>query len=422
MFALRPIVPSLLRQNRDFRRFWIGQSVSLIGDQISALALPLLAVLLLGATPAQMGYLAAVTLAPNLLSLHAGAWVDRFGRRRKVMIAADIGRAALLASIPIAYAVGVLAMAQLYVVGLGVGFFNVFFNVAGSSFAVALVPRERFIESSSLTNGSRAMSDVVGPGIGGALVQLLSAPVAIAADAASFVLSAFSLAIISPQEPPASKRGPGQVAAGIRFIFASGIMRAALAATATINFFNFAYSALLILYASRYLHVAPGTLGIVFGSGAVGGLIGAAVTAGICRRIGIGPAFVSGCVLFPAPLLLVPLAGGPSYMILSLLFLASFGGGFGVMVLDISIGTIFAALIPPELRSRVAGAYMVVNYGVRPLGSLAGGLLGSLSGPHATLWVAAAGGLAGVLWLLPSPLMKLRALPDTVLPASQVAQ
>ena len=183
-------------------------------------------------------------------------------------------------------------------------------------------------------------------------------------------------------------------------------------ATATLNFFNFVFWALFVLYATRELDLPPGTLGLVLGAGAVGGLVGSVVTGRISRRIGIGPAFVVGCVVFPLPLVLVPLAEGPRWLIVALLFLAEFGSGLGVMMLDISAGAIFAAIIPDRMRSRVSGAYSAVNYGVRPLGSLVGGALGSTIGLRPTLWIGAVGALAGVLWLLPSPIPRLRDLPE----------
>jgi len=142
------------------------------------------------------------------------------------------------------------------------------------------------------------------------------------------------------------------------------------------------------------------------------GLLGAFLTGRIARRIGIGPAFMLGSILFPAPFLLVPLAGGAHLVVVALLFLAEFGSGFGVMMLDITIGSIQQALIPDRLRARVSGAYMVVNYGVRPLGSLLGGLLGSTIGLRSTLWLAAIGGLCAVIFLLPSPAPRLRELPE----------
>ena len=155
----------------------------------------------------------------------------------------------------------------------------------------------------------------------------------------------------------------------------------------------------------------PATLGFVLGAGAVGGVLGSLVTGRLVRRFGVGPTFAAGCVLFPAPLLLVPAAGGPHALVLLALFAAEFGCGLGVMLLDISIGAVFAAVIPDRFRSRVSGAYMLVNYGVRPLGSLAAGALATAIGTRETLWIATAGGLLGVLWLLPSPLLRMRELP-----------
>jgi MFS family permease len=407
----RMLVPPLLRESIPFRRFWAGQAVSLFGDQVTLIALPLVAVLALDASAAQMGYLVAAELAPNLLfALQAGAWVDRRGRRRQTMIASDLTRAALIGSIPVAYALDALTFPHLLVVGFLIGTMSVLFHVSYSTLFVALVPRARFVEGAAVMNGTRAFSYVAGPSVGGLLVQALSAPVTLVVDACSYLVSALFLRTVQAVEPETEAAGRGHVAAGVRFILGSRIVRAALGATATINFFNFVFFALFILYATRELEVAAGTLGLVLGAGAVGGIIGSVITAAIGRRIGIGPAL--GCVLFPAPLLLVPLAQGPKPVVLALLFLAEFGSGLGVMVLDISVGAIFAAVIPDRMRSRVAGAYMVVNYGVRPLGALAGGALGTWIGLRETLWIATAGGLLGVLWLLGSPILGLREFPE----------
>jgi MFS family permease len=405
-------VPAVLR-GREFRRFWIGETVSLFGDQVTMLALPLVGVLALDASAAQMGYLVAAALFPNLLfSLHAGAWVDRRGRRRQTMIFTALGRALLLATIPIAYAFDALTLTQLYVVSFVIGTLSVFFFVSYSTLFVSLVPRERYLEANSLLNGSRALSYVGGPSAGGLLVQLLSAPGALVADALSFVGSALAMASISPAEPPTEKAERGHVKAGMRYIWRSPIIRASLLATATINFFNFVFWALFILYVTRTLGVGPGVLGLVLGAASVGGVIGSLVTGRLTRRIGVGPAFALGCVLFPAPLVLVPLAGGSDWTILACLFAAEFGSGFGVMILDIASGTIKAALVPDRLRARVSGAYMVVNYGVRPVGAIVGGALGTWIGLRTTLWIASLGAIVGALWLLPSPVLQLRELPE----------
>jgi MFS family permease len=405
-------LPTALRE-REFRRFWTGETISLFGDQITLLALPLVGVLALDASPAQMGYLGAASLFPGLLfSLHAGAWVDRRGKRRQTMIATALGRSVLLATIPLAYWFDVLTLAQLYVVSFLVGTLSVVFFVSYSTLFVSLVPRERYLEASSLLNGSRAFSYIAGPSVGGLLVQAFSAAGALVVDSASFLASALALSTIDPVEPPIEKAERGHVKAGIRYIRHSAIVRSALLATATINFFNFVFWALFILYVTRSLDVTPGVLGLILGSASVGGLIGSVVTGRINRRIGAGPAFALGCVLFPVPLVLVPLAGGSDLTIYACLFAAEFLSGFGVMVLDITAASINAALIPDRLRARVSGAYMLVNYGVRPLGSLLGGALGTWIGLRETLWIGAVGAMLGVIWLLPSPLLRMRELPE----------
>ena len=271
------------------------------------------------------------------------------------MIATDLGRALLIGSFPVAYAFDALTFPHMLVVAFLMGTLSVLFHVSYSSLFVALVPRDRFVEGGSIMHGSRALSYIAGPSIGGVLVQALTAPVTLVVDACSYVVSALFLRGVEVEEPATEAPGKGHVVAGIRWVFGDPIVRAALGATATINFFNFVFFALFILYATKSLDVPPGTLGLVLGAGAVGGVLGAVVTGRVARRIGIGPAFALGCIVFPAPLLLVPLAAGPRWVVLGCLFLAEFGSGLGVMMLDISVGAIFAAVIPDRLRSRVSG-------------------------------------------------------------------
>jgi MFS family permease len=404
----RGIVPPLLR-GRVFRRYWGASTISMFGDQISGIALPLAAVIVLHAQAAEMGYLTALEWLPSLLfGLHLGAWVDRHGRRRRTMIGADLGRAALLATVPACYALHVLTMTQLYLVTFAAGTLSILFNVSDATLFVSIVAPERYVDGQSLIYGSRALSFMGGPSIGGLLVQVFTAPFAVIADALSFLGSAFFLGRIRPAEPPADQ-GKGAVTAGVRFIAHDRIVRASLIGVATINFFNLMFAALFMLYAVRVLHVRPGVLGLVLGAGAVGGVLGSVVTKPVAARAGVGWAYVAGCFLFTAPLMLVPLARSP--LILELLFVAEFLCGFGVMMLDISVGAIFAAVIPDRLRSRVTGAFQAVNYGTRPLGALLGGLLGTTAGLRPALWVATVGGVGGALLLLPSPLPRFK-MPD----------
>ncbi|MCA1223037.1 MFS transporter [Streptomyces sp. 8L] len=408
-----PRIPGLLR-DRAFRRYWSGQGISLLGDQLSSIAIPLIGVLAVHADAAQMGYLTAASWLPNLFfALHAGGWADRRAHRRRVMIAADLGRAALIATVPCAYALHALTLVHLYVVAFAAGTLAVFFDVCDAPLFNALVPPDRYVEGNSLTNGNRAMSQVVGPSVGGVLVQLLSAPLALLGDALSFVASALFLSRIAPAEPPPARGAPGRLAQGRRFIARSPVVRASLGATATVNLFTFMVNALFVLYATTTLGLSPGLLGTVLGAGAVGGLLGAACAGPLAGRIGIGRTFILGCIAYPAPMLLIPAAHGPAPMVVGLLLAAEFGSGVGVMWLDVAVGSILAGGVPDDLRSRVFGAYRTVNYGTRPLGSLAGGALAGSIGLRPTLWIAVAGALTSFLWLLASPVRGLRDVPVT---------
>jgi len=406
---------SLLRE-ANFRKFWLGQTISLFGDQITVIALPLAAVLVLDANAAEMGYLGAAALLPHLFfALPAGVLLERVARRRQVMILADVGRASLLASIPLTYAFDSLTFTQLYIVAFGTGTLAVLFDISYSTLYVAVVEREGYLEANSLLHGSRSFSYIAGPSVGGVLVQVLSAPAALVADALSFVGSALFLGRVKAPEPPlerSTSRLRDEVKEGLAFLFRNSILRPALFGTATLNFFNYAFWALFLLYATDELGVKAGTLGLVLGAGAGGGLLGAVVAGRLGRRIGLGPAFILGMVLFPLPLLLVPAAEGPRSLVLAMLFVAEFLSGLGVMILDINASAFMTALTPDRLRSRTTGAFNFVNWGIRPLGSLLGGALGSAMGLRPALWIASIAACAGVLWLLPSPIPALRDLPE----------
>jgi MFS family permease len=400
---------SPLLRDRVFRRYWGASTVSMFGDQVSSVAVPLTAVLVLHADAGEMGSLAAMQWLPSLLfGMHAGAWVDRRGKRRRTMILADLGRAVALATIPVCYALHALTLLQMYAVTFAAGALSVLFTVSDGTLFVSIVPPGRYVDGQSLIYGSRALSFMGGPSVGGLLVEALTAPYAVLADALSFLGSAFFLGRIQPAEPPSSD-GTDGVTAGLRFIMASPIVRASLTGVAVINFFNLMFNALFLLYAVRQLHVRPGVLGLVIGAGAAGGMLGSVLCKRLTARLGAGLVYVAGCLVFTAPLTLVPLAASVhGVAVLLMLFAAEFASGFGVMVLDISIGAIFAVVIPDTMRSRVAGAFQAINYGARPPGALLGGLLGSTFGLLPALWIAVAGGIVGALLLFPSPLPRFR--------------
>jgi MFS family permease len=405
------LVPPLLR-NRVFRRYWGASTVSMFGDQVSSVALPLTAVLVLHARAYQMGYLTALQWLPSLLfGLHAGAWVDRRGQRRSAMIMADLGRAAAFATIPLCYALHVLTLVQMCVVTFAAGALSVLFTVSDGTLFVSIVGPEEYVDGQSLIYGSRSLSFLGGPSVGGLLVQAMSGPYAIVVDALSFLGSAFQLSTIRPAEPPAAD-GQDGLTAGLRFIARSPIVRASLTGVAVVNFFNLMFQALFMLYAVATLRVRPGLLGAVIGAGAVGGILGSVLCKRLTAQLGAGLVYVAGCLVFTVPLALVPLArSGPGPGALLMLFAALFFSGFGVMVLDISTAAIFGVVIPDTMRARVAGAFQSINYGTRPAGALLGGWLGSMLGLRPALWIAVAGGVAGSLLLLPSPLPRFRMPP-----------
>ena len=260
-----PAIRTLLRWSRsapwarlgpDFTKLWLGRTVSELGSGIGGTALPLAAVLVLKATPLQMGLLAAIGAAPVLVvGLPAGAWVDRL-RRRPILIAADVGRAVLLISIPLAALLHVLRIEQLYVVAALVGVLAVFFDVADQSFLPSVVPRESLVEANSTLGASASVAEIGGPALAGVLVQWLSAPVAILFDAVSFLFSALCVGLIRAPDPPPQRIEQRQslgrdIAAGLRLVLRHPVLRALAGSSGTFNFFGSFVGALYFLYAIR---------------------------------------------------------------------------------------------------------------------------------------------------------------------------
>ncbi|MBM0235029.1 MFS transporter [Micromonospora sp. STR1_7] len=405
--------PPALHRDRRFRTFWLGETISQFGDRISELALPLIAVSLLAATPVQVSVLTALIWLPNLLGLFLGAWVDQRTHKRRLLIIADLVRAAVLLSLPVAYLLGALTLTQLYLVALLTGAAAVLFALGRQAFFVALVPRSAYVDATSKLSMSRSLSFIAGPAVGGALVQVLTAPVAIVVDAVSFLASALLLRRIPVTEsPPPPRRSStlAMVREGLVLVLRYPVLRAALGCTSTVNFFTFIASALLVLYASRELDLSAGVIGVAFGCGALGGLAGAALAPRISRAIGLGRTAMIGVVLFPAPLALTALITGPTWAKVAMLAGIELVSSFGVMLMDVNLNALLTAVTPDDARGRRAGAYSAVNYGIRPLGALVGGALGTTIGLRPTLVVAGLGGTLAVLWLLASPVRRIASL------------
>ena len=391
---------SLWRQ-RDFRLLGIGQGVSALGTWVSGTALQVMAIVTLGAGPLEMGVLAVCSSAGILIvGPIAGAWVDRLPRR-PVMIASDIARAAVLAVIPVAAVLGTLRIELLYLAALGTSSFSSFFEAAYRSYPPAIVPRDRLTDANGSLSAVSSAAEITGPPLGGALVQFLSAPIAVALDALSFVASAVSLALIrtpesrDPDEPP---REPllREIAHGIAFLAREPTLRViALSGVASALFGNF-YGALYVLYGIDELALSPVLVGITIAAGGVGGLVAAPLAGRAARRWGIGPALIG-----------TRLAAGPTAF-LFLLIPQLVGDGLATISI-VNAVTLRQLLSPSYMLGRVNATMHVLAFGVGPIGALIGAAIAELYGIRAAVWVATVGILAGTLVLfLPSPLLRTR--------------
>jgi MFS family permease len=402
--------------HRDFRLLWVGDTVSQFGSIVTNTAAPLLAALVLAATPFQMGLLtAADTAAFLLVGLPAGAWVDRM-RRRPLMLGADLGRALLLATIPIAWWFGVLTLTQLILVGLVVGVLTVFFDVAYQSFLPALVSREKLMEGNSKLQASQSVAFVSGPAIGGWLTQVIGAANAIGLNALGFLSSAFCLWRIRAVEPVV-ERAPErklrrEIAEGLKFVFSNRSLVGIVGCTATANFATNIIAAVSVLVLTRQLGASAGLVGLLLAGGGVGGVLGALLASRIANRFGQGRTiWLSILVTSPFELLL-PLAGRG--WLISLFAVGFLVNGFGAVVYNIAQVSFRQAICPDRLLGRMNASVRFVVWGTLPLGALVGGVLGTLIGIRPTLWVGAIGVLLCPLPVLLSPLRRLRDLPTEV--------
>jgi Na+/melibiose symporter-like transporter len=413
--AAEPRLGGLWR-HRDFRRLWAGQSVSQLGSTITREALPYTAILALGATPLQMGLLGAAGAAPLLLlGLFAGVWVDRL-RRRPLMIAADIGRALLLLSIPIAFLLGWLRIEQLYLVAALAGVLTVIFNVAYQASLPGLVRREHLLEGNSKLGLSESVAEIAGPPLGGLLVQLVSGPITLLLDASSFVFSALMLRRIRAEEPPPTPPEQHEhvwrdLATGLRAIWADPLLRA-MAGTSTIqNFFGWFFGAIYGLYAIRVVGMSTATLGLTVAFGGIGALFGALLVRPATRRFGLGPTIVGGLLISSGVAFLIWLAGGWLAAAVPLMMMSQLIGDGASTVAAIDETSLRQTITPDRLLGRVNASMNVLGEGIGTLGLLVGGVLGELIGLRATVLVAVVGGLLGCVWILCSPLPRLREMP-----------
>jgi predicted MFS family arabinose efflux permease len=406
------IVRSPLWRNRNFLLLWSGETVSQVGTMVSDLAIPLIAATALGATPLQMGVLAAAERAAFLLvGLPAGALLDRV-RRIPVMVFADLVRVLLLGSIPVAAWFGVLTYAQLLAVALLGGLATVFFDVGYQSVLPTLVKRGQLVEGNTKLESTRAASQVGGPALGGGLVQLGGAANAVLIDALSYLVSAVALARIRTVEPrpePTGRRLRTEMVEGLRYVLGHPLLRPIALCAGTANLFGGMLNAVGTLFLVRELATPAGMIGLLYAAGGAGGVLGAVTASFWTRHFGQGRVLV-GALLVTAPLMLfIPLSEpGP---LLSCYAVGLLAFSYGGVVYNVAQVSFRQAVCPNGLLGRMNASIRFLVWGTIPLGALLGGMLGEVLGLRLTLLVAVIGNALAPGWLLASPLRRLRDLP-----------
>ncbi|KPI01200.1 protein of unknown function DUF894 DitE [Actinobacteria bacterium OK074] len=410
-------MPSSLWRDGDFRRLWVGQTASQLGEQASLVVLPLVAVLTLDAGAGQLGALRAVGQVPILLlSLFAGAWVDRW-RTRTVMVLTDVGRTLALGAAAVAGFLGLLGLPALFVVAFAVGALSVFFDVAYQASLVRLVERDQLVRGNSALEGSRSAAQIGGPALGGALVSLLSAPIAAASSALFFALSFLTIrrmrrAESIPQRSERPARVGRRILAGLRFVVGDTALRTVCLASAAFQFSFAALMTVYLLFLPRELHLSGTAVGLALAAPAPGALLGSMLAARLPGRFGHGPVLVSAALLGDGAFLCVPALHGSSAVTVAALLAVGFVFGAGGQLVNVTVMAVRQAVTPDGMQGRAAATITFVGMGLTPLGSLLGGFLAGEWGLRTSLLVTAAGMTLSPVLMALSPLARLgRTLP-----------
>ncbi|MEU6720028.1 MFS transporter [Nonomuraea sp. NPDC046802] len=397
-----------LRKQRDYRRLWSARTISVTGSEVSKLAIPLTAVTTLTASPSQMGLLTAAASIPALLfGLQSGAIADRLTRHRPLMIACELVSCAAAAAVPMAWLLGVLNITWLIVVALVIGTAGVLFRAANFPHVAAVVSPAQRTEAMAGLHASYSVASVGGPGLAGLLVQFLTAPLAVLAEALSFLTSALLLRTIRTpeQNEPTHSRGMWRdIVEGLRASVTNPALRALLGAGVTINFFAMVYTAVYMLYMLNTLNIPKALIGVLIAIGGVGGLLGAWATARLAKRYGENRVLRGAVLLFPVEILAVGLLTGPLWWKLSLLALTGAIAGAIVVAFATCMGAITLRESTPELRGRVNATMTFAIQGVLALGGVTGGLLAEYLGLRPTILICAAGMALSSIWIWASPL------------------
>jgi len=413
MTTLEPAPQRSLIHSHDFRQLWAAETISQIGTQITQIALPILAVITLSATEFEMGILIALeTLAFLVIGLPAGAWVDRW-RRKRVLVVNDLVRAVALASLPLAYAFDMLTLWQLFAVALVTGIATVFFDVAYQSYLPSIVDKSQIVEGNSKLAISQSVAQVAGPGAAGLLIKVLGAPLMFVFDALSFIASALFIGRIRHEEPihdRSTRRSLRvEIGEGLSFVLRHPLLRRIVACTGTSNFFSTVTATMLVLFMVRELGFDATQIGLTFSAGAVGGLIGAATTTRFAKYFGDGRSIVLAAGLLIPFAVLVPLSAlGLAGILLPLSWA---GVSYLVVLYNIVQVSFRQRLCPIPLLGRMNASIRFLVYGTMPLGGLVGGALGAWLGVLPTLWIAALGSILAFLPVFLSPLRTMRDLP-----------
>jgi MFS family permease len=402
-----------LWRHRDFASLWAAQSISQFGTQISQLALPLVAILVLDASAFEVSLLLALEFLPFLLfALPAGVWVDRL-TRKPILVLADVGRAVSLASVPLAALFDAITIWQLYAVAFAVGTLTVAFDVAYQSYLPALIGRAQLVEGNSKLELSRSAAQIGGPGLGGILVAALTAPYAVAADAVSFLVSAFFLRRIRTVEPQPERVEERSLRTelweGLRYMFGDPRWRAFAGYVSSINLFSAIVFGVLIVYAVRSLGLSAAEIGLVFALSNVGSVVAALSAGRIARRIGVGRTLILAGILSGMPLLLLPLATPEHPLPLLLGPLAV--EAFAIVLFNVTGISYIQSVVPDRILGRMTASRRFVVWGTIPIGTVLGGVLASAIGLRETILVGALGATFCFLWLVFSPFRSIHAAP-----------
>ena len=402
--------------NPDFHKLWVANTVSRVGSQITFVALPLTAVVLLKAAPLQMGILTACgTLPYLLLGLPVGVWVDRL-RRLPLLINADIGRALLLATIPLLTTLGKLSIEYLYLLAFITGILTLIYDVTEEAYLPAIVEDEHLLESNSQLETINSMAQLLAPVIAGGLVQLLTAPIAILIDSASFGWSAFWLKRIKKQEaePTATQHDNLwlEIQDGLSFLLHNPILRPSLLTGLQWQLFGGMTDAIIILYLVEILHLPPAAIGLMYATGSFSGLVVSNFTHKAVTKFGLGRTLIISAIILGFGWLFIPLAIGTSWIAFIMIATGMLFVGAGNTMWNILTSSISQAVTPNRLLGRVNASGLFLTWGALPVGSLIGGWLAEQWGLRSTLLLACGGILFGTFWVLFSPLRLLLKMPD----------